>query len=627
MPYEVEILIVEDSPTQALQLQFILEEHGYRTTLVSSGEGALAYLAEQQPALVISAVVLPGIDGYQLCKQIKMNEAFRHIPVILLTSLSKPRDKIKGIAAGADNFALKFTDWNTLLDHISSELAEPQVETKPETDVFFVETQPAPGPANRAASEFLANMSHELRTPLNAILGFSQIMARSPAMPSEHRQNLNIIMRSGENLLTLINNILELSRIEAGRTAKDETNFDLHQFLDDLAEMFRLKAEDKGLSLIFDSPATLPRFIYADEIKLRQILSNLLTNALKFTDQGSISVRVRNEKPEIENGNLEAVSQSKIQNPKSKIHFMVEDTGPGIAPDRLNTIFEAFSQSHSGKKTGEGTGLGLPISQQLVRLMGGEISLSSEVGQGTRLNFYIQASLGEAGATEGSQSARHVVALAPHESSYRILIADDSPTNRFLLTQILGPLQFEVREATNGQEAIEVWESWEPHLIFMDMRMPILDGYEAARRIKTTSNGQTTAIVALTASALEEERDIVLAAGCDDFLRKPFQESALFETLAKYLGVQYIYEDEVEGGSGAGQEALGNLDLPAALATLPEELLVTLEQATIRLNIELIAQVIEKIRLRHQPLAKALMALANDFDFDEILAILQKVRG
>jgi signal transduction histidine kinase len=259
MPYDVEILIVEDSPTQALQLQFVLEEQSYRTTLVSSGEAALAYLADQQPALVISAVVLPGIDGYQLCKQIKMNEAFRHIPVILLTSLSKPREKIKGIAAGADDFVVKFSDWKTLLDHISTELGEPQLETKPETDLFFVDTQPAPAPANQAASEFLANMSHELRTPLNAILGFSQIMARSPAMPSEHRQNLNIIMRSGENLLTLINNILELSRIEAGRTAKDETNFDLHQFLDDLDEMFRLKAEEKGLNLIFDYPATLPR--------------------------------------------------------------------------------------------------------------------------------------------------------------------------------------------------------------------------------------------------------------------------------------------------------------------------------------------------------------------------------
>lgn len=614
MPEDVEILIVEDSPTQALQLQFVLEEQGYRTQIQPNGEQALAYLQQHQPALVISAVVLPGMDGYQLCKRIKTDEQLRHLPVILLTSLAKSHDMIKGLVAGADNFVVKSADWITLLTHIPDLVAGRETET----NLFLIDpaaTPLPPGPTNRATSEFLASMSHELRTPLNAILGFAQVMTRSSTLPPEHRENLSIIMQSGEHLLTLINNILELSRIEAGRIVKNEKNFDLYQFLDDLEDIFRLRAEDKGLRLIFDYSADLPQYICMDEAKLRQVLSNLLNNAIKFTDKGDVSLRIRDEKLEAHSGQISLI-------------FEVEDTGPGIALDRLKTIFEAFRQTQMGKKAGEGTGLGLPISRQLVRLMGGELRLNSEVGGGTRLKFCLPANLVQTGEIESSRPVRRMVGLAPHQPRYRILIADDSPTNRLLLTQLLGPLDFEIRETANGQEAVELWEQWEPDLIFMDIRMPIMDGYEAARRIKTTLRGQATAIVALTASALEEERAIVLAAGCDDFLRKPFREAELFEMLSKHLGVHYRYEDEeAELGHGTDREAAGRINIPAALASLPPDLLAALEQTTARLDIEMIDQTIDQIFTYQPPLAQALTMLAKDFDFDEILTAIQKAQN
>jgi len=391
--------------------------------------------------------------------------------------------------------------------------------------------------ANQAKSAFIANMSHELRSPLNAILGFTQIMTRSQTLPKEHQESVSIINRSGEHLLTLINNVLDLSKIEAGRVTLNPKNFDLHRLLDDIHDMFQLKAADKGLHLSLEPAPNLPRYIRTDEVKLRQILINLINNALKFTQQGGICVR----------------SQS-MNN--SKIAFEVEDTGPGIAPEDLKTLFEAFSQTESGKQSQEGTGLGLSISRQFVQVMGGEMHVSSTLGKGTIFTFEIAYEEVEVTEIENQQvNQRRIIGLEPDQPRYRILIVDDKSINRQLLVKLLNPLGFELNEASNGKEAVEMCEQWQPHLIWMDMRMPVMNGFEATQKIKATTAGQATAIIALTASVLEEERAVVVSAGCDDFLRKPFREDDIFKMMEQHLGVRYVYEDLTQSQQENLQEA------------------------------------------------------------------------
>ncbi|MCB0166829.1 MAG: GAF domain-containing protein, partial [Anaerolineae bacterium] len=332
--------------------------------------------------------------------------------------------------------------------------------------------------ANQAKSEFLSNMSHELRTPLNAIIGFSQLMMKNtgrngPALPAEYEENLRIINRSGEHLLTLINNVLSLSKIESGRTTLNENDFDLYQMLDDLEDMFRLRAQSKKLRLTVERTA-LPQFIRTDEVKLRQVLINLLNNALKFTEAGGVNLRIWGHRDPSNGGQ----SPFHGTQPAISLYFEVEDTGPGIAPEELATVFDAFVQTSTGQSSNEGTGLGLTISYQFVQLMGGELTAASELGQGTLFTFDIKASLAQAGQVKTESRDRRVIGLAPNQPHFRILVVDDSETNRQLVRKLLTPLGFAVKEAVNGQDAIALWQQWKPHLIWMDMRMPVMDGYE-----------------------------------------------------------------------------------------------------------------------------------------------------
>jgi predicted ATPase/signal transduction histidine kinase/CheY-like chemotaxis protein/tRNA A-37 threonylcarbamoyl transferase component Bud32 len=465
--------------------------------------------------------------------------------------------------------------------------------------------------ASEAKSAFLANMSHELRSPLNAILGFSQLTSRAANLPSEHRDNLGIISRSGEHLLTLINQVLDLSKIEAGRITLNEKNFDLHRLLGDIEDMFSLKAEDKGLHLLLEVEENLPRYICSDEVKVRQILINLLNNALKFTASGGVSVRVKAPNGNLKEGELTAIA------------FEVEDTGAGISPEELEGIFEAFVQSSTGKQAQEGTGLGLAISRKFVQLMGGEMTVSSEVGVGTIFKFEIKAKVVTASDIETYKPSRRIVALEPNQPRWRILVADDRADNRQLLIKLLNPLGFELKEASNGLEAIAIWEKWEPHLIWMDMRMPVMNGYEAAKYIKSTTKGEATAIIALTASAFEEERSLVLSAGCDDFVRKPFREEVLFEKMAELMGVRYLYEDSVE--SQLPQEGISQSDLESTLGQMPREWTVSLYNATVEGDVGVLAEAIALIPPSLSPLAATLSSWANQFQFEKIIELTELV--
>ncbi|KJH71710.1 histidine kinase [Aliterella atlantica CENA595] len=454
--------------------------------------------------------------------------------------------------------------------------------------------------ANRAKSEFLANMSHELRTPLNAILGFAQIMNRDSSFPPQQQENLGIINRSGEHLLSLINDVLDMSKIEAGRIVLTENAFDLYDLLNTIYEMFKLKAAAKGLQLEIECDANLPQYVYTDESKLRQILLNLLSNAIKFTDAGKVNLHVQGKKGSDRHYTLS---------------FAVEDTGHGIAQQELTSLFEPFVQTETGRNSGQGTGLGLPISRKFVQLMGGDITVSSTLGKGTIFRFDTQVETVPAIESK-STPTQQVIGLEPGQSEYRILVVDDRYENRRLLTKLLTPIGFQVREAENGRDAIALWQSWEPHLIWMDMRMPVMNGYEATKQIKSHLQGQATAILALTASILEEEKAIVLAAGCDDFVRKPFREEVIWEKMAQYLGVRYIYAQKAEISTQPVSELILE---PSSLEVMSSEWIEKLHYAANQLDAEQILELIAQIPKTYNTLAAALRQKVNDFDFDQIV--------
>ncbi|MBK1990393.1 response regulator [Sphaerospermopsis aphanizomenoides BCCUSP55] len=474
--------------------------------------------------------------------------------------------------------------------------------------------------ANRAKSEFLANMSHELRSPLNAILGFAQIMTRSQTLGLEHQENVGIISRSGEHLLALINNVLDLSKIEAGKTTLNPKNFDLHRLLDDIHDMFQMKAEEKNLQLIMEYEPDLVRYVRTDEIKLRQVLINLIHNAIKFTQTGGISIRVNNHKMTLHPQQTIALSQRDAYT----LNFEIEDTGAGIAPEELGELFNAFSQTATGRQAQEGTGLGLPISRQFVSLMGGDMKVKSQVEKGTTFFFNIQVTTVNADEITRQQTTRRVIALAPNQPTYRLLIVDDKPLNRQLLIKLLSPLGFQLQEASNGQEAVNIWETWEPHLIWMDMRMPVMDGYSATQMIKATTKGQATVVIAITASVLEEEKAVVLSAGCDDFLRKPFREEEIFQSMNKHIGVNYIYEELTPINS----EIIHTKEILTvdAISKLPPELLQQLQEAVIASNLDLIAQVIQKISICNAPLSQAIETCLHNFEYEKILHLLPETQ-
>jgi signal transduction histidine kinase/DNA-binding response OmpR family regulator len=462
--------------------------------------------------------------------------------------------------------------------------------------------------ANQAKSTFIANMSHELRSPLNAILGFSQLMLRTKQLPKEQYENAGIINRSGEYLLTLINNVLDFAKIEAGKTTLNQKDFDLHQLLDDLEDMLHLRAINAGLELIFDRGDHLPRYIYTDGLKLRQVLLNLLGNAIKFTTVGEVVLSIRSIEHEITKDYT--------------LNFTIRDTGKGIAQEELSRLFEAFSQTDSGKEAQEGTGLGLVISRQFVQLMGGDIAVESKLNQGTTFSFSIQAKLGKE-THEDNPSKQRVLGLALGQSVYKILAVDDKSVNRQLLIKLLTPLGFEVKEASNGREAIVIWDEWEPHLIFMDMRMPTMDGYEATKYIKSTTKGNATAVIALTASVLEEEKAIVLSAGCDDFLRKPFKEEIIFEALAKHLGVQYIYEKSADDQAVNDGNMLPSEDL-AILMAMSEDWRSQLSEAAIEGDSNRVVALIQEIPDKESTDFKILEKFSRQFEFDEIVELLNE---
>jgi len=472
--------------------------------------------------------------------------------------------------------------------------------------------------ANQAKNVFLANMSHELRTPLNAIRGFTELLARDPATTASQQTKLDVIDHSSELLLDMINDVLEISKIEAGQIAFEPNNFDLYRTLANLESILRERAGRKGLELIFEISKDVPRFIRTDARKLRQVLINLLSNAINFTNSGSVNLRVEVTGSESAINNQDGSDQQAVQSKSCSLRFEVEDTGVGIAPDEKDRLFEAFVQTKSGQATGEGTGLGLPISQQFVHLIGGEIYVESQVGIGSKFGFVIPVELDSVDRIKPERPLRRVKGFVPGQPRYRLLVVDDNRDNRALLQQMLENAGFDVQTAESGQTAVERYHNWQPHLIWMDIRMPGIDGYQATRLIKE-SMGPATRIIAVTASAFEEEHARVLEAGCDDFLRKPFSEADIYGLLAKHLNVQYIYED-LKPSFVTNTVRFASTDL----AELPDGWIIELRGAATRGRAQQLLILIEKIEEGHPQLADTLRAMVENYEFKQILDMTER---
>lgn len=460
--------------------------------------------------------------------------------------------------------------------------------------------------ANRAKSAFLANMSHELRTPLNAILGFSQLMERDPNISASQREYLDIISKSGVHLLGLINDVLELSKIEAGRTTLIATTFDLHEVLKNLTEMFRLTAVKKGLYLETEIAPDLPRYIMTDEQKLRQVITNLLSNAIKFTEVGGVAVEA----------GLVHYEETHVT-----LSFTVSDTGPGIVEDDISSLFEPFVQTAHGVSAQGSTGLGLPISRQFAQLMGGDVYFERRPGRGATFRFVIQAELTEPTAVILEDAALKVTGIQPEQPDFRVLVVEDNEYSRLLLLQLLESVGFQVEEAENGREAVELFERFQPHLIWMDMRIPIMNGYEATRLIREKPQGKETFILALTASAFEEQRANIIIAGCDDFVRKPFRESEIFDKMTEYLGVQYLYDNQPVVKTAPKSSRVEEVITPAVLATMPAEWRQELHDAATRARADKITRLLREIEAEHPLVAQTFARLVDEFQFDKIMIL------
>lgn len=456
--------------------------------------------------------------------------------------------------------------------------------------------------ANKSKSIFLANMSHELRTPLNSILGFSQLMSDATETTVEQKKNLDIIARSGTHLLSLINDVLDMSKIDAGRMEVIPVNADLHKMLGDISSMIQVKAKHKDLRFALDMHSDLVHYIRIDEKKLRQILINILGNSIKYTDEGGVSLRVKST--------LEDKAQTCI------ISFEIEDSGRGMSKDELENIFDPFVQVSSSRDVTEGTGLGLAITHRILKLLHAVVDVQSKPGHGSLFSFSIPVDVVSPSDMSIEIVHEKVLNIAPGSGPFKILIVEDQMENRLLLQNLLTAVGFDVYQACNGKEGIEMFLQIQPDFIWMDMRMPVMDGYEATQKIRKLD--PNVIIVALTASAFQEQKPAIIEAGCNELVHKPYRPDEIFDTMQKYLDVQYIYkEPEAKAEKDEEQISLELID------QIPAEMLNALKKALIELDTDVCMQQITALQPIAPTLANAMLDLADNYQYDLILKLLE----
>jgi len=454
--------------------------------------------------------------------------------------------------------------------------------------------------ANHAKTMFLANMSHEIRTPMNAVLGFAQLLEKDPSLSPEARNKVATILKSGEHLLSIINDVLEMSRIEAGRVALSEQTIDLWILMEDLTVMFRMRAEEKGLTFSLHIAKDLPRYIVADMVKLRQILINLLGNAVKFTSTGTIEFR--------------AVSVS-----NDRIAIEVQDTGIGISLDEQKDIFRPFERTQIGEQTSGGTGLGLAISRNYAHLMGGEITIESGLKSGSCFRFEFH-SPSPAILPVFEKSIRHYNFLAPGQDEIRVLVVDDTMTNRDLLREFLEPIGFVVDEACNGNEAIEKVASHAPRVILMDLVMPGMNGIEAIRSIRKNTQDGSIAIIGISASAFEDDKRLFLKVGANAFLAKPFKQQELLALIAHHADVKFEMES-IQKEISSPTPIIAELNY----SELPVETLQELKNAAECLDKKRVREIVARINKTNPDLGRGIEKMISEFRFDQIVSLCQNI--
>jgi len=465
--------------------------------------------------------------------------------------------------------------------------------------------------ANQAKSSFLANMSHEIRTPMNAILGFAQVMERDPDLPPGMAPHPRAIRRGGEHLLRLINDILDLSKIETGQVRSDLKDFSLIALLDDLEDMFRASAAAKWLRFSVHRADNLLEEIHADQEKLRQVLVNLLGNAMKFTQKGQVALRVWTEWPPAETDDSEP-------RPVPWLHVEIEDTGPGIPVEERDRLFDPYHQAANGAMAG-GTGLGLAISARFIEVMGGSLSLDSQVGQGTC--FRIQLPTPPARVpVRAKLSAPRVAHLDPASTPCRVLVVDDAADNREMLRALLEQAGFTVQEAENGAEALKRFARWKPHAVLLDLRLPKMNGHEIAKRIKKTPAGQHVLLIAITAGMSEESRLEAMSAGMNAYLHKPVQADVLFDILGAGLNLKYVYAESADPSQSGMRFRLGEpSDTEQVFAA---EDIQALREAVDQGDMAALDRMLTDLEEIDLGTAHDLRRLAEEFEYEQLLTML-----
>lgn len=503
----------------------------------------------------------------------------------------KLSERFNKVITISDKYQAEIIEISRQLEKSRDELAQKEYETQ--------KAKEQADAANLAKSRFLANMSHEIRTPLNAIIGFSQLLDRDPNLNESQKNYNSSIMKAGEHLLELINDILELSKIEAGCCLINQENVDLKKLLADVKLLFQKSAANKNLDFCFEVADDLPTFIITDRSKLRQVILNLLSNAIKFTDNGSVILRARSH-----------ITESQ----KIRLQIEVEDTGPGISEEEIPKLFQYFQQTSLGIQKGEGAGLGLALSQNFIYLMGGKIEIMSEPGKGSLFRFHIDV-------TEGKLTPKSDSTIIGIEgASPRILVVDDDEKSLTITANLLGLIGFNVKSAINGQEAVIIFENWKPELILMDIYMPVMNGLNAIQLIRNTQDGKDLPVIILTAHVFKEEQEKFSTLNIQEYIRKPFAETELFQKIGDALNLRYIYAKKDK--KNYGQPALNlpeqnktSLNQPVSL---DQELLNEMNKALEVADIDLLLELTGKIPTDYAAIADQLKILIRNFDYEAL---------
>ena len=524
------VLVVDDSLTIRMQVKNMLEAEGYRVMLAKDGEACLDLLKENIPDIILLDIVMPGINGLDVCKIIKENDQLKDIPVLMLTHVSDAANKIAGLKAGANDYVTKPFSIEELNVRISSILQNRSLQKE------LINAREVAEASAQAKASFLANMSHEIRTPMNGVIGFTDLLLETE-INDDQRKYLETIRRSGDLLLAIINDILEFSKLESGDIIFEERNLYLCQLLDDVIALIKPKLYGKSVKISYKIEPDIPPFVTGDPHRLRQVLLNILGNAAKFTEKGEITAKI----------SLEDKKENQVF-----LHFVLRDTGIGISIENVESIFTLFTQADSSttRRFG-GTGLGLSITRKIARKMGGDCWVESEIGKGS--TFHVTGWFGVAdGPDKLKERERPCDAMEKMEVPWNpsILLVEDNLVNQQLARKIMEKMGHRVYVAGNGKIAVEMYmqqadeKRWSDYdsffydIIFMDMQMPEMDGVEATKEIrKLEKSGELRLkripIIAMTANVLDKDRDECFAAGMDDFITKPIKRDAIAEAICR----------------------------------------------------------------------------------------------